>query len=87
MIIGGGMAFTFIKVMYNANIGKSLFDEAGSKIVPELIEKAKRKGVKLYFPVDFVTADKFSPDANVSFILCLNRCSNLEFSCRFSSLV
>ncbi len=59
------MAFTFAKVLNGTKIGKSLFDENGAKIVHELVEKAKNKGVKLYFPVDYVTADKFSPDANV----------------------
>ena len=34
MIIGGGMAFTFNKVINNTHIGKSLFDEEGAKIVP-----------------------------------------------------
>ena len=34
MIIGGGMAFTFNKVLGGSNIGKSLFDEEGAKIVP-----------------------------------------------------
>merc|ERR1719500_1134808 len=57
MIIGGGMAFTFRKVMDNMPIGTSLFDEDGAKIVPKLIEKAKAKNVKLHFPVDFITAD------------------------------
>jgi phosphoglycerate kinase len=42
-----------------------LFDEEGSKIVAKLIEKAKAKGVKLYFPVDYVTADKFDKNATV----------------------
>merc|ERR1712112_718241 len=65
MIIGGGMAFTFRKVMDGMPIGSSLFDEEGAKIVPKLVEKAKAKGVKLHFPVDFVTADKFAEDANV----------------------
>jgi len=65
MIIGGGMAFTFRKVLDNMSIGTSLFDEEGAKIVPKLIEKAKAKNVKLHFPVDFVTADKFAEDANV----------------------
>jgi len=65
MIIGGGMAFTFRKVMDGMSIGGSLYDEEGAKIVPKLIEKAKAKNVKLHFPVDFVTADKFAEDANV----------------------
>ena len=63
MIIGGGMAYTFLKVHDNVEIGKSLYDEEGAKIVNELIEKAKAKNVKLHFPVDFVAADKFAEDA------------------------
>ena len=46
-------------------IGKSLFDEEGSKLVPKLLEKAKVKNVKLHFPVDYVTGDKFDKDAKV----------------------
>ena len=47
-------------------IGSSLFDEEGAKIVGELVAKAEKKGIKLHLPVDFVTADKFDKDANVS---------------------
>jgi len=65
MIIGGGMAFTFRKINDNMNIGTSLYDEEGAKIVPKLMEKAKAKNVQLHFPVDFVTADKFAEDAAV----------------------
>jgi len=65
MIIGGGMAFTFRKVMDNMAIGSSLYDEEGAKIVASLVEKAKTKNVKLHFPVDFVTADKFAESAAV----------------------
>ncbi|TID29595.1 hypothetical protein CANINC_001869 [Pichia inconspicua] len=67
IIIGGGMAFTFNKVLSNAKIGKSLYDEEGAKIVPQLIEKAKKNNVKIYLPVDFVTADKFAADAKVGY--------------------
>ncbi|MDR1304346.1 MAG: phosphoglycerate kinase [Verrucomicrobiales bacterium] len=63
VIIGGGMAFTFKKVLNNMPIGDSLFDAEGAKLVPELAEKAKAKGVKLVLPVDYVCADKFAPDA------------------------
>jgi len=63
MIIGGGMAFTFRKVMDNMAIGTSLYDEEGAKIVPSLVEKAKKNNVKLHFPVDWVTANKFAEDA------------------------
>ncbi|CAG5105180.1 Oidioi.mRNA.OKI2018_I69.chr1.g1905.t1.cds [Oikopleura dioica] len=65
MIIGGGMAFTFQKVLANMEIGGSLFDEDGAKIVPKLMEKAKARGVKIVLPTDFVTADKFTEDAAV----------------------
>lgn len=65
MIIGGGMAFTFLKVINGMKIGSSLFDEEGSKIVEKLVEKAKKNNVQLHLPVDFVTADKFAEDAQV----------------------
>jgi phosphoglycerate kinase len=46
-------------------IGSSLFDEAGSHKVKSLLEKAKEKNVKVVFPVDSITADKFNKDAKV----------------------
>ncbi|PPQ66879.1 hypothetical protein CVT26_009819 [Gymnopilus dilepis] len=64
LIICGGMAFTFKKTLENVAIGNSLFDEAGSKKVGELVEKAKKNNVKLVFPVDYITADKFDKEAN-----------------------
>ncbi|KAK3307199.1 phosphoglycerate kinase [Chaetomium strumarium] len=64
LIICGGMAFTFKKVLDGMSIGTSLFDEAGSKTVGNLMEKAKKNGVKVVLPVDFITADKFDKDAN-----------------------
>ena len=65
MIIGGGMAYTFRKVMNGMSIGQSIYDEAGAKIVPQLIEKAAKQDVKLHFPVDFLTGDDFSNDATL----------------------
>lgn len=65
IIIGGGMAFTFKKVLNGLAIGSSLFDEEGAKIVPELMKKAEEKGKKILLPVDYVTADKFAADAKV----------------------
>jgi phosphoglycerate kinase len=59
IIIGGGMSFTFKKVLEGMEIGTSLFDVEGAKIAQELFDKAKAKGVKLTLPVDFVTADRF----------------------------
>merc|ERR1712002_1445005 len=41
MIIGGGMAFTFLKVLNNMSIGNSLYDEEGAEIVKELMADAK----------------------------------------------
>ncbi len=63
IIIGGGMAFTFKKVLEGMEIGNSLFDPKGAEIAKELFDKAAAKGVKIHLPVDFVTADKFAPDA------------------------
>jgi len=68
IIIGGGMAFTFKKVCENVEIGSSLFDPEGAKIVAELAAKAKAKGVKLVLPVDYVAADKFAADANTKVV-------------------
>ena len=63
IIIGGGMAYTFKKVLENMPIGNSLFDPEGAKIVAELMEKAKARGVQIHLPVDFITATEFSPEA------------------------
>jgi phosphoglycerate kinase len=64
IIIGGGMAYTFLKVLNGMQIGNSLFDPAGAEIVAELVAKAKEKGVRIHLPVDFITGDAFSPTAN-----------------------
>jgi phosphoglycerate kinase len=63
LIIGGGMAYTFLKVLNNMEIGTSLFDPKGAEIVPKVMEKAKAKNKKIHLPVDFLAADKFSDDA------------------------
>ncbi|MEX1111685.1 MAG: phosphoglycerate kinase [Chthoniobacterales bacterium] len=64
IIIGGGMAYTFKKVLDGMEIGGSLFDPEGAKMVADLAAKAKERKVNLIFPVDFVCADAFSPEAN-----------------------
>merc|ERR1712000_469837 len=64
-IICGGMAFTIKKTLYDVAIGDSLFDEAGSKLVEGLRNKAQEKGVKIVLPSDYITADKFAKDAQV----------------------
>ena len=63
LIIGGGMAFTFKKVLNNIEIGSSLFDEEGAKLVPDLMAKAKAAGKEIILPVDYIAADKFAADA------------------------
>ncbi|KAI6243806.1 Phosphoglycerate kinase [Aphelenchoides fujianensis] len=66
IIVGGGMAFTFLKVINGISIGNSLYDEEGAKIVEQLMAKAKSKNVQVHLPVDFVLGDKFAADAKVS---------------------
>ena len=63
LIIGGGMAYTFLKAQ-GYEIGKSLCDDSKLDYCKEMMAKAKEKGVKLLLPVDTVCADKFAPDAN-----------------------
>ena len=46
-------------------IGNSLYDEEGAKIINELMAKAAKNNVQIHLPVDFVTADKFAEDAAV----------------------
>ncbi|HYE07932.1 MAG TPA: phosphoglycerate kinase [Planctomycetota bacterium] len=65
LIIGGGMAYTFLKVTKGMAIGKSLFDAEGAKLVPGLLAKAETKGVLVHLPVDFLAADRFAPDATI----------------------
>ncbi len=62
IIIGGGMAFTFVKAM-GGNIGKSLCEDDRLETAKKLLEKATEKGVKLFIPTDAVVADSFSNDA------------------------
>ncbi|CAE6478363.1 unnamed protein product [Rhizoctonia solani] len=63
LIICGGMAFTFKKTLDGVAIGTSLFDQAGSEKVASLLDKAKQNNVKVVFPVDYITADKFDKNA------------------------
>ncbi len=63
IIIGGGMAFTFVKAL-GGSIGKSLCEDDRLETAKMLLDKAKQKGVNLYLPTDAVIADNFSNDAN-----------------------
>jgi len=64
ILIGGGMAFTFVKAI-GGTIGKSLCEDDKLDLAKELLEKAKAKGVNLYIPSDAVIADNFANDANI----------------------
>ncbi|TPG69884.1 phosphoglycerate kinase [Brevibacillus laterosporus] len=63
LIIGGGMANTFIKAQ-GYNVGASLCEEDKLELARTLMEQAKQRNVNLLMPVDVVVADKFAADAN-----------------------
>lgn len=63
ILIGGGMAFTFIKAQ-GGHVGASLVEDDKMDLALALLEKAKSKGVNLVLPTDAVVADKFANDAN-----------------------
>ncbi len=63
LIVGGGMAFTFLKAK-GYEIGDSLLDEPGIEVAKQVMAKAESKGIELLLPVDCVVADKFANDAN-----------------------
>ena len=62
LIIGGGMAFTFLKAQ-GYEIGKSLLDEPGMETAKDVMKKAKEKGIALLLPDDFVVASEFAGEA------------------------
>ena len=51
--------------MFLFQIGNSLFDEEGAKIVNDILSKAEKNKVQIHLPIDFVTADKFAENAAV----------------------
>ncbi len=61
-IIGGGMAFTFLKAL-GYEVGNSLVEEDLIEDAKKIMKKAKKRGVKFYLPVDIVVADKFDANA------------------------
>ncbi|KAJ3357597.1 phosphoglycerate kinase [Allomyces javanicus] len=68
MIVGGGMVFTFKKVLQGMAIGNSLYDAPGAELVEKLVQKAEANGVKIVFPVDYVAANKFAADAETQVV-------------------
>ena len=67
LIIGGGMAYTFLKAMGH-NVGNSLCELDQLDYAKEMIAKAKELGVEFLLPVDNVAADKFDPEANTQIV-------------------
>ncbi|HEX6847629.1 MAG TPA: phosphoglycerate kinase [Chitinophagaceae bacterium] len=65
IIIGGGMAYTFMKAM-GGKIGSSLCEEDRLSTAEELVKKAEMKGVCIHLPPDSIIADKFAADADTS---------------------
>ncbi|MBS4044565.1 MAG: phosphoglycerate kinase [Chitinophagaceae bacterium] len=65
IIIGGGMAYTFMKAQ-GGNIGKSLCEDDRLDMANDLLEKAKEKGVNIHLPSDSIIADNFNNEANIS---------------------
>jgi len=62
LLIGGGMAFTFLKAQ-GKEIGKSLLEEEKIDLAKEVLEKVKNSNVKFLLPVDFIVADEFKNDS------------------------
>lgn len=63
IIIGGGMAYTFLKSL-GKEVGDSLLESDRIELAKSLLEKAKAKGVKLLLPIDNIIADAFDNNAN-----------------------
>ena len=67
ILIGGGMAYTFLKAM-GKEIGKSLLEEDKMDLSLELIEKAEANGVEILLPVDVVIADKIEAGVDTEIV-------------------
>jgi phosphoglycerate kinase len=67
IIIGGGMAFTFMKMLYTMPIGNSLFDIEGSGEINKIMKKANEKNVNIHLPIDFLCGDSFNNKCNICY--------------------
>lgn len=65
LIIGGGMAFTFIKAQ-GGKIGDSLVEDDKQELALQILKMAEEKNVKVHLPIDSIVADKFSDDAQTA---------------------
>jgi len=71
LMIGGAMAFTFIKAL-GKNIGNSLCEDDKLDLALSLIEKAKQKGVKLMLPIDTKLGKEFDKNTQTMVVSCNN---------------
>ncbi|MEC1259551.1 phosphoglycerate kinase [Bacillus swezeyi] len=67
LIIGGGLAYTFVKALGH-EVGKSLLEEDKIELAKSFMDRAKEKGVNFYMPEDVLVADDFSNDANTKMV-------------------
>lgn len=77
LIIGGGLAYTFVKALGH-EVGKSLLEEDKVDLAKSFMERAKEKGVNFLIPTDVLVADDFSNDANTSIVPISEIPSDLE---------
>mmetsp|Transcript_26052 Transcript_26052/g.66157 ORF Transcript_26052/g.66157 Transcript_26052/m.66157 type:complete len:439 (+) Transcript_26052:64-1380(+) len=68
IILCGGMAYTFMKTIFDMPIGKSLFDKNGALLAPGLMEKAKAKGCEIILPVDWACGQDFCNDQEIKMV-------------------
>ncbi|MCL1859359.1 MAG: phosphoglycerate kinase [Oscillospiraceae bacterium] len=71
LLIGGAMAYTFIKAN-GGKVGDSLCEDEKLDIARDIVEKAKSKNIRLLIPIDHVIADEFKNDANKK--ICFGAC-------------
>ncbi len=67
IIIGGGMAFTFLKAL-GYEVGKSIVENDMLRTALDTLQKAREKGIKVYLPVDCVVADRYEPKADTRIV-------------------
>ncbi len=65
LIIGGGMAYTFIKAQ-NGNVGKSLVEDDYLDLANDILKKAEENNVKIHLPVDSLCSKEFNNDSEVN---------------------
>ncbi len=76
IVIGGGMAYTFLKVMGH-EVGKSLVEDDYVETAKDFLKKAEEKGVKVILPVDHVCAENFDENAEPVYVDSVDIPSNL----------